>query len=153
MREPNDTVFQKTLAVSDYYFSAPDWEFPLGLIQMCATAHGAQIAARSYPSGLEWLPKKPFEAIAHHAMNFWLSSEDLPRAENRIYYEGERVVLDVTEGTMESHRRLRGKLEQIVTVAKGHPVLLENTLYLGKDVHHRWHSAPGRDGPVWCRSN
>jgi choline dehydrogenase-like flavoprotein len=134
MREPNDTVFQKTLAVSDYYFSAPDWEYPLGLIQMCATAHGAQIRGEELPAWLEWLPKKPFAAVARHAMNFWLSSEDLPRPENRIYYEGERVVLDVTEGNMEAHRRLRAKLEQIVTAAKGHPVLLENTLYLGKDV-------------------
>ncbi len=27
MREPNDTVFQKTLAVSDYYFGSDDWIF------------------------------------------------------------------------------------------------------------------------------
>jgi len=43
MREPDDTVFQKTLAVSDYYFGAEDWPYPLGLIQMCARAHGADI--------------------------------------------------------------------------------------------------------------
>ena len=36
MRKPNDTVFQKTLAISDFYFGADDWQFPLGLIQMCA---------------------------------------------------------------------------------------------------------------------
>ncbi len=29
---------------------------------------------------------------------------------------------------------MRAKLEQMVTAAKGHPVLLENTLYLGKDI-------------------
>jgi choline dehydrogenase-like flavoprotein len=134
MREPNDTVFQKTLAVSDYYFEAPDWEYPLGLIQMCAAAHGAQIRGEELPAWLEWLPKRPFEAIARHAMNFWLSSEDLPRPENRIFYDGERVVLDVEEGNMEAHRRLRAKLEKMVTAAKGHPVLLENNLYFGKDV-------------------
>jgi choline dehydrogenase-like flavoprotein len=44
------------------------------------------------------------------------------------------VILDITEGNMEAHHRLRAKLEQIVTAAKGHPVLLENTLYLGKDI-------------------
>ena len=39
MREPNDTVFQKTLAVSDYYFGADDWEYPLGLISdVCEVA-------------------------------------------------------------------------------------------------------------------
>ena len=25
MKEPNDTVFQKTLACSDFYFGADDW--------------------------------------------------------------------------------------------------------------------------------
>ena len=33
-KEPNPTVFQKTLGVNDYYFSGPDFEFPLGNIQM-----------------------------------------------------------------------------------------------------------------------
>ena len=31
MREPNDTVFQKTLAISDFYFGSDDWDYPLGL--------------------------------------------------------------------------------------------------------------------------
>ena len=44
-------------------------------------------------------------------MDFWLSSEDLPRPENRIRYDGDRVVLDITESNMEAHHRLRKKLE------------------------------------------
>ena len=43
VKEQNHTVFQKTLAFSDYYFGSKDWEYPLGLIQMCATSHGEQI--------------------------------------------------------------------------------------------------------------
>ena len=78
MREPNDTVFQKTLAVSDYYFGSDDWEYPLGLIQMCAASHGAQVRGETLPGWLEWLPKMPFEEMARHSMDFWLSSEDLP---------------------------------------------------------------------------
>jgi choline dehydrogenase-like flavoprotein len=134
LRKPNDTVFQKTLAVSDYYFGAEDWEFPLGLIQMCATSHAAQIRGEALPSWLEWLPEMPFEAMARHSMDFWLSSEDLPRPENRIFYDGDRVVLDVTEGNMEAHRRLKNKLEDMMRRAGAHPVLLERSLYLGKDI-------------------
>jgi choline dehydrogenase-like flavoprotein len=134
MREPNETVFQKTLAVSDYYFGADDWDFPLGLIQMCATSHGAQIRGEALPQWLEWLPKMPFEEMARHSMDFWLSSEDLPRAENRIFYDGDRVVLDVTDGNMEAHHRLRKKLETILSAAGAHPVLLERSLYLGKGI-------------------
>jgi choline dehydrogenase-like flavoprotein len=134
LRQPNDTVFQKTLAVSDYYFGADDWAFPLGLIQMCATSHGAQIRGEALPSWLEWLPKMPFEEMARHSMDFWLSSEDLPRAENRIRYEGERVILDVTENNMEAHHRLKKKLEQVLKAADAHPVLMDRSLYLGKDI-------------------
>ena len=134
MREPNDTVFQKTLAVSDYYFAADDWEFPLGLIQMCATSHGAQIRGEALPGWLEWMPRMPFEEMARHSMDFWLSSEDLPRPENRIFYDGHRVVLDITEGNMEAHHRLKKKLEHILGNAGAHPVLLERSLYLGKNI-------------------
>ncbi len=70
---------------------------------MFVTSHGAQIRGEVLPAWLEWLPKNPFHAMACHSMDFWLSSEDLPRPENRIYYDGDRVVLDLTEGNMEAH--------------------------------------------------
>jgi choline dehydrogenase-like flavoprotein len=134
MLKPNDTVFQKTLAIADFYFGCDDWEYPLGLIQMCATSHGAQIRGEVLPSWLEWLPKLPFKEMARHSMDFWLSSEDLPRPENRIRYDGHRVVLEITENNMEAHHRLKKQLEKILTKAGAHPLLMERTLYLGKDV-------------------
>jgi choline dehydrogenase-like flavoprotein len=134
MREPNETVFQKTLALTDFYFGADDWDFPLGLIQMCASSHANQIKGESLPSWLEWLPNVPFEKMASHSMDFWLSSEDLPRPENRIFYDGERVVLDVYERGQEAHRRLKLKLEHHMSRHTSHPVLLERRLYLGKDI-------------------
>jgi choline dehydrogenase-like flavoprotein len=133
-RQPDDTVFQKTLAVSDYYFGADDWNYPLGLIQMCAKSHGAQIRGEALPGWLEWAPKMPFEEMARHSMDFWLSSEDLPRAENRIFYQGGRVVLDVTENNMEAQHRLKKKLEQMLSKDGTHPLLLERSLYLGKNI-------------------
>ncbi|MDB5754533.1 MAG: glucose-methanol-choline oxidoreductase [Massilia sp.] len=134
MTEANDTVFQKTLAVSDFYFGADDWDYPLGLIQMCATSHGAQIRGEALPEWLEWAPKMPFEQMARHSTDFWLSSEDLPRPENRIYYDGDRVVLDIKENNMEAHHRLKQKLKQILNACGAHPALLERKLYLGKNV-------------------
>jgi choline dehydrogenase-like flavoprotein len=134
MREPNETVFQKTLAVSDYYFGADDYGYPLGLIQMCATSHAAQIKAEVLPEWLEWLPEMPFDQMARHSMDFWLSSEDLPRPENRIFYDGEKVILDFVETNREAHKRLRGKLEAALKDAGAHPRLLERSLYLGKNI-------------------
>jgi choline dehydrogenase-like flavoprotein len=134
LRKPNETVFQKTLAVSDFYFGADDWEFPLGLIQMCATSHADQVKGESLPSWLEWLPDMPFDQMARHSIDFWLSSEDLPRPENRIFYDGDRVILDVYENNMEAHHRLKKKLEHYLGKIGAHPVLLERSLYLGKNI-------------------
>ncbi len=134
MRRRNDTVFQKTLAVSDFYFGADDYEYPLGLIQMCASSDADQIKGEALPAWLDWFPDMPFGEMARHSMDFWLSSEDIPLPENRIYYDGARVVLDVRETNMEAHRRLRKKLEHHLTAAGSHPVMIERSLYLGKDI-------------------
>ena len=134
MKQPNETVFQKTLAVSDYYFKSDDWAFPLGLIQMCATSHADQIRGEALPSWLDWMPKMPFEEMARHSMDFWLSSEDLPHPDNRIHYDGDRVRLDLVENNMEAHHRLKQKLEHHLSSAGAHPILLERSLYLGKGI-------------------
>ena len=75
LKEPNHTVFQKTLALSDYYFGADDWEFPLGLIQMCATSHGEQIRGEApLPRLMSLLPGLPFEDDGH-AFDRFLAAE------------------------------------------------------------------------------
>ncbi|MDE8345465.1 MAG: GMC family oxidoreductase [Acidocella sp.] len=134
MREPNDTIFQKTLAVSDYYFGAPDYAYPLGLIQMCATSHAAQIKAEALPGWLTFLPDMPFDVMARHAMDFWLSSEDLPLPENRIFYDGENVTLHLTESNQAAHRHLRQKLSDVLHGKTLLPDFLERKLYLHQDI-------------------
>ena len=134
LKEPNNTVFQKTLAVSDYYFGSPEWEYPMGLIQMCATSHGEQIRGEALPSWLSWVPEIPFDKMAEHSINFWLQSEDLPRPENRISYDNDKVVLDITEGNEEAAQRLKGKLEALLEPMGAHKHLFERSLYLGKDI-------------------
>ena len=132
--KPNDTVFQKTLGVSDFYFGSDDWDYPLGLIQMCAASDAEQIKGEALPMWLQWFPDTPFSEMAHRSMDFWLSSEDLPRPENRIFYDGDKVVLDVKENNMEAHHRLRQKLQQLLDAAWGKVLLLERRLYLGKNI-------------------
>ena len=134
MKQPNDTVFQKTLAFGDFYWGADDWDHPLGLVQMCATSHPEQIRGEALPEWLEFLPRMPFEVMAHHSMDFWLQSEDLPHPDNRIRYDGSRVVLDFHETNPQALTQLKRKLKQVLDEA-GHPAtLLERSLYFGKDI-------------------
>jgi|SRR5579875_90287 len=133
-RRENPTKFQKTLAVNDFYFRSPDWEYPLGHIQMLGKSHGETIAAEAGTWALK-LPQMPFDMLARHAVDFWLTSEDLPAAENRIYYESDgRVVLDLTENNMEGHHRLKNELKKMLEAMDCHPHLLPRSLYLGKDI-------------------
>jgi choline dehydrogenase-like flavoprotein len=134
MPEANDTVFQKTLAFSDFYFGSDDLQHPLGLVQMCATSHAPQIRGEVLPQWLEWLPRMPFEEMARHSMDFWLQAEDLPDPNNRIYYKNGLVHLDLHETNPQALHHLQRKLKQVLTQA-GHPhVLIKRDLYFGKDV-------------------
>jgi choline dehydrogenase-like flavoprotein len=134
MRQPNDTVFQKTMALSDFYFGSDDWEYPLGLIAMNATIDADQVKAEALPEWLEWLPDMPFGEIARHSLNFWLQAEDLPHPDNRIYYKGGKVHLDLVETNPEALKRLKRKLEEVLTAIGKPAVLLERSLYLSKDI-------------------
>ncbi|MBU6449157.1 MAG: GMC family oxidoreductase [Rhodospirillales bacterium] len=107
MRRSNHDIFQKTMAISDFYFSGDKHRYPLGLVQMCAAAHAGQIKGEALPSWLYWLPDAPFQKMARHSINFWLSSEDLPKPENRIHYHNGKVRLEVTETNVKAHRQLR----------------------------------------------
>jgi choline dehydrogenase-like flavoprotein len=133
-KTPNPTKFQKTLGLNDFYFGSDDWGFPLGHIQMVGKSDGVQVRGEGLPSLLHWLPEMPFDEIAQHSIDFWLTSEDLPRPENRIYYKDGRVHLDFTETNMEGHRRLRHKLSGLLDSLDIHPHLVDRKLYLGKNV-------------------
>ncbi|MEO7939890.1 MAG: GMC family oxidoreductase [Burkholderiaceae bacterium] len=134
MKDVNDTVFQKTMALSDFYFGADDWPHPLGLVQMCATSHADQIRGESLPEWLEWLPEMPFEAIARHSMDFWLQAEDLPHPDNRVYYKDGKVHLDLVETNPQALIHLKRKLKDSLDRAGHNAIFLERSLYLGKDI-------------------
>lgn len=132
-RRENPTRFQKTLAVNDFYFGADDWKYPLGHIQMLGKSHGPAIAAEAGHWGS--VPGMPFDMLARHAVDFWLTSEDLPDPNNRIRYDSSgKVVLELTENNLEGHHRLKKKLEHILKATDLHPHLLPRALYLGQGI-------------------
>lgn len=133
-RTPNPTKFQKTLGLNDYYFGSDDWPYPLGHIQMIGKSDGVQIRGEGLPELLEWFPEAPFDWIAAHSLDFWLTSEDLPSPENRVFYDNSRVILDLTLTNMEGHMRLREKLRELCGKLEIHPRLFDRSLYLGQNV-------------------
>ena len=86
-KEPNPTVFQKTLGINDYYFAGEEWEFPMGNIQMVGKSV-ADMYRGEQPLMTKLAPTFSLAEVADHAIDFWLSTEDLPLAENRVSLDG-----------------------------------------------------------------
>jgi len=82
-KEPNDTVFQKTLGLNDFYFGTDDVDYPLGNIQMVGKSV-AEMYRGEKPLQTRLAPEWTLDSVARHAVDFWLSTEDLPRPENRV---------------------------------------------------------------------
>lgn len=77
----NDTVFQKTLGFHDYYFKGPEgYDYPLGGIQLTGKAPWQRLATVADPS----TPREMLEHMAKHAIDWWVTSEDLPDDDNRV---------------------------------------------------------------------
>jgi choline dehydrogenase-like flavoprotein len=133
-KEPNPTKFQKTLGLNDYYFGGPGWDYPLGHIQMLGKSDADQIKGEA-PS---WVPLRPdfaFDIIAKHGLDFWLTSEDLPRMENGVTLERDGTIrLSLTPNNMEAHERLKARLHEMLGAIGAHPTLLPRSLYLGKNI-------------------
>lgn len=83
--EPNDTVFQKTLGLNDFYFAGAGngSEWPLGNIQMVGKSNAAAMKGEE-PKLTALAPRFSLAEVARHAVDFWLTTEDLPKPENRV---------------------------------------------------------------------
>jgi choline dehydrogenase-like flavoprotein len=81
--EENPTIFQKTLGLNDFYFAGNGQDYPLGNIQMVGKSQ-AEMYRGEKPGQTKLAPEWTLERVAKHAIDFWLSTEDLPVPENRV---------------------------------------------------------------------
>jgi choline dehydrogenase-like flavoprotein len=110
-RCPNPTVFQKTLALNDFYFGSPEWPFPMGHISFVGKLDLAALRAGAPAVAPGWT----LDLVAKHSLDFWLTSEDLPDPENRVTLDRDgHIVLSYTPNNLEGHERLIAKLREIM---------------------------------------
>jgi choline dehydrogenase-like flavoprotein len=113
-KEPNDTVFQKTLAVNDFYFGADDYDWPVGQIQMVGKSN-AEAMKGEEPKLTKLAPHWSLAETARHAVDFWLTTEDLPLPDNRVTLDGDgNVHLAYTSSNDEEADRLYQELKRIL---------------------------------------
>jgi choline dehydrogenase-like flavoprotein len=99
---PNPTVFQKTVAINDFYLSGPGHPYPLGQIQSQGRTHGvmAQTVA-------PWIPLWAYEAWVARGVDWLAMSEDLPIDDNRVTVEADgRIRLAYRPTNLAAHAAL-----------------------------------------------
>jgi choline dehydrogenase-like flavoprotein len=136
---PNPTVFQKTLALNDFYFGSKEWEFPMGHISFVGKLDGDTLRAGAPAIAPGWT----LELMAKHSLDFWLTSEDLPDPNNRVTLDqAGNIVLTYQPNNDEGHGRLTAKLKNLMKQQtkcsvhghECHEGLFARSLYLGQRI-------------------
>jgi choline dehydrogenase-like flavoprotein len=134
-KEPNPTIFQKTLGLNDFYFASKDYDYPLGNIQMVGKSQAPMFRGEK-PVETRLAPGWSLERIALHAVDFWLSTEDLPRPDNRVTLTDDGAIrLSYTYSNEKPKKELYGKLKSMLGnlgMEGGH--LLPHNAYLKNEI-------------------
>lgn len=134
-KERNLTHFQKTLALNDFYFGMEDFNYPMGNIQMIGKSLGPMYRGEK-PIETALAPLRLLNDIAQHAVDFWLSTEDLPDPNNRVTVDKEgKITLSYTVNNQVPKQKLYEKLKSMLSHLGMHPEhLIPRNLYMKTDI-------------------
>jgi choline dehydrogenase-like flavoprotein len=134
-REENPTVFQKTLGLNDFYFSSDEHDYPLGNIQMVGKSQAPMFRGEK-PVETKLAPHWSLEKVAKHAIDFWLSTEDLPLPENRVTVDRDgKLTIAYKSSNDVPKQQLYEKLKSIVGKLRMEPDnLFGRFAYLRNDI-------------------
>ena len=133
--EPNPTIFQKTIAMNDFYFGMDGFEYPMGNIQMTGKSLGPMYRGEK-PLETALLPMGLLDNMARHAVDFWLTTEDLPDPENRVTVnQAGNLTLSYTPNNQVARQKLYDKLKSMLSVLGMHPHhLIPRDIYMKTDI-------------------
>ncbi|MBI1369830.1 MAG: FAD-binding protein [Planctomycetes bacterium] len=130
-RTPNPTVFQKTLALNDYYFGDEEWPHPMGHISFVGKLDAMTLSAGAPPL----VPGFTLELMAKHSLDFWLTSEDLPDPRNRVTLDSVgRIMLSYKPNNDLAHQQLTRRLKSLLNHLDCHSHLIPRNLFVGQRI-------------------
>ncbi len=109
----NDSVYQKTFGLNDFYLGGSRGAPPLGHVQLFGRVTGEVM------KGIAKLPvpARLLDLWARHSADFLLMSEDLPNPDSRVRLDGDRLVLDWRRSNLKSHGMLRKRMTERLKAA------------------------------------
>ncbi len=134
-KEENPTRYQKTLGLNDFYFGMEGFAYPMGNIQMVGKSQGLMYKGER-PIETALVPTFTLDYIARHAVDFWLSTEDLPDPNNRVTVDKEgKVTLSYTPNNQVPKQKLYDKLKSMLSHLGMHPDhLIPRNAYLKNEI-------------------
>ena len=106
---PNRAMFQKTIAINDFYWGEPDFPYPMGMVQNSGNVLGGMLPAEAPPllaPYVKLVPEFGLDLIAERCVGWWLQTEDLPAAHNRVSIVGDQLHLAYTPNNTAAVDRL-----------------------------------------------
>jgi choline dehydrogenase-like flavoprotein len=133
--EENTTKFQKTLSVNDFYFGDDDFPYPMGNIQMVGKS-SAPMYRGEKPLETLLAPTFALSDVAVHAVDFWLSTEDLPRPDNRVTLNADGdIVLTYTPNNTRPLDELYSRVKkQLSNLGMNHHHLIPRNAYMKNEI-------------------
>jgi choline dehydrogenase-like flavoprotein len=114
----NDSIYQKTIGLNDFYLDDGRGGPPLGNVQLLGKISGAILKSQ-----LKMAPEFALEMVARRAVDFYLMSEDLPSPDSRVWLDGTRVMLDWRASNMSAQNGLIARMREVLRAA-GFPIVL-----------------------------
>jgi choline dehydrogenase-like flavoprotein len=150
----NPTMFQKTMAVNDFYLKGEQgWKFPLGNLQLLGKLQAGMLTANK-----PLVPKPILRAMANRSVDWWVMSEDLPDAENRIVLGVDnRIEVRYRPNNLRAHHRLIRAATRMLRRA-GYPIILTERMGIETNSHQCGTARFGRDPTMsvldpFCRTH
>jgi choline dehydrogenase-like flavoprotein len=135
----NDTAWQKTLGLNDWYEAGPATPYPLGNLQMLGKLRAPMIkAARS------WAPLWALKMITDRSLDIYLTTEDLPRLDNRVIIDGDKIMINWTPNNTAPHEELVKRVSRVVRKA-GYPIVLTERMGIATNSHMCGTAVAGAD--------
>ncbi len=117
----NDSTFQKTLGINDFYHSSDHKSLPLGHVHLMGK-HNWEMMRPDLPS---FIPQPVLKLLSQHSVDWWVQSEDLPNHNNRVRLNAQgKICVDYQPNNLKAHQRLKAKFKSILRNI-GLPLILD----------------------------
>ena len=126
----NPTVFQKTMAINDFYFGDAAFPWPMGNLQLLGKLQAGMLSAAK-----PYIPKAILGAMAKRSVDWWVMSEDLPDFNNRVSLGSDgRVQVQWQPTNRVAHRELIRRAKTMMHDA-GYALVFSETLGIETNSH------------------